>query len=180
MLYPNCMSEGQIASEYSPPCSFPALDRQLTPCVTFPVWHSHSLCVVTAEVRRQLRILTLFRMNNPMPHQCAREEAACKGAPLSSIIPTLPWFLPCLVLRPVRTAYFQGGWRAHLKCPFWQTITLPWDSACGGVRRVTGKPLALAPLITVLLKGGDIIRGCASEHRMWNIINMLTLLKWGL
>lgn len=48
------------------------------------------------------------------------------------------------------------------------------------VLRVIGKPLALAPLTTVLLKGGDIIRGHASEYRMWNIINKLTLLKWGL
>lgn len=42
-----------------------------------------------------------------------------------------------------------------------------------------GGLLALAALITVLLKGGDVIRGRASEYRMWNIINKLTLLKWG-
>lgn len=48
-----------------------------------------------------------------------------------------------------------------------------------GVRREVGGPLALALLTTVLLKGGDIIRGRTTEYRMWNIINKLTLLKWG-
>lgn len=33
---------------------------------------------------------------------------------------------------------------------------------------------------TVLLKGRDVIRGRASKYRMWDIINKLSLLKWGL
>lgn len=56
----------------------------------------------------------------------------------------------------------------------------PLQSSHVEVLQVVGKALALAPLTTVLLKGGDIIRGHASEYRMWNIINKLTLLKWGL
>lgn len=47
----------------------------------------------------------------------------------------------------------------------------------GGRSEALERPLALAQLTTVLLEGGDIIRGCASENRMWDIINKLTLLR---
>lgn len=46
-----------------------------------------------------------------------------------------------------------------------------------GCSKAVEGPLAVAQLTTVLLEGGDIIRGCASEYRMWDIINKLTLLK---
>lgn len=38
-------------------------------------------------------------------------------------------------------------------------------------------PLTSAQLTTVLLEGGDIIRGRASDYRISDIINKLTLLK---
>lgn len=46
-----------------------------------------------------------------------------------------------------------------------------------GCSKAVEGPLAVAQLTTVLLEGGDIIRGRASEYRMWDIINKLTLLK---
>lgn len=46
-----------------------------------------------------------------------------------------------------------------------------------GCSKAVEGPLAVAQLTTVLLEGGDIIRGCTSEYRMWDIINKLTLFK---
>lgn len=64
-------------------------------------------------------------------------------------------------------------------------MTTPLYCPCRGGGGVSGgpnggvRPLALARLTSVLLKGGDVIRGHASEYKMCNIINKLTLLKWG-
>lgn len=52
-----------------------------------------------------------------------------------------------------------------------------YTAPVGGCSKAVEGPLALAQLTTVLLEGGDVIRGCASESRMWDIINKLTLLK---
>lgn len=43
--------------------------------------------------------------------------------------------------------------------------------------KVVVGPLTLAQLTTMLLEGGDVIRGCTSEYGLSDIINKLTLLK---
>lgn len=62
----------------------------------------------------------------------------------------------------------------------WGEVTPFEKSALGEADALDRKPLARVPMTSMLLNGEGVIKGHANDYEMWNIINQLTWLKWGL
>lgn len=77
---------------------------------------------------------------------------------------------PCL-----RLQFVVGGGEG-----VWGEVTPFEKSALGEADALDRKPLARVPMTSMLLNGEGVIKGHANDYEMWNIINQLTWLKWGL